>query len=352
MASIRHRPSAQHFFGLSGVLGVLRDGVGRLGVGIALIVASVSANDAHAQEPLVAIPTPPPVSGRSLAQPESINAADVMARLLLLQRNLERVRRFMGRYPPLPPVIRVAHATTTEVYFNSLNLLRRVMRLSFEQLRVEQQWDGELPEVVRPFDVYVNLDRILGRVLQIKAALGIDTAVAEVVQPATTTMTEVFNAIIETGALVNILLDHMTNNEETFRLLTLAVHATMPLHQAHTRKMMPEAPVFEPNKLPEQVFVELETCFTLTAQIANRLGVDVLSLQEVEGRRDASPDDVSELTVLLIAEIDRLLLASDLPRAPRRNLSFGRKFPSHGLQRARLLRAILEDLVAAEVPAR
>ncbi len=45
--------------------------------------------------------TPPPISGRNLAEPGTILPADVLARVELISANLELIRKFMGKTLPL-----------------------------------------------------------------------------------------------------------------------------------------------------------------------------------------------------------------------------------------------------------
>lgn len=294
--------------------------------------------------------TPAPVSGRSLARPETITEADALARLMLLRDNLELIRRDMGRYPAPKPLIHATRATVVDAYYAGINLRRRLSRLLFEQLRVDVEWRVLPKNDVRAFEVYGLMDGALAHGLRVKQALGIEHSVAERVQPETTSATDLFNAMTETGALVNVLLDKKTQARDAFLGATVVTHVVTQLHVALTNRLMPEEPPLVPNKMPDDVLREVRTCFGLVSRLAKTFEIEPLGFtiaDPADGRR-VSADDVLGLIVLMLAELNRIREKAGLERNVRQLATPERKFPSDVFQRTRLIVALLEDLLAAQ----
>ncbi len=293
--------------------------------------------------------TPPPVSGRRLSMPDSIVPADVLARVELLRANTELLRRYMGKPPAPEPLLGAMKAHPGEVYSQALNLHTRASRLAFEQVRVVRNDIMPISGTVRPADVFGVVDSALASVLLVKRELGIEEVVAEVAEPETTTPSEVFNAATHAGAEVNHLLDQQTSPSDVFQLVTAAVHAAAVLHATiPDGRNMPEEPPFEPDRMPADVFMRLRRCFELITLLANDKGIQVLMLEPVE--EDAarvSPNDVSDLAALIVEKLSDVHRRVPGARPPARAYYPGRRFPAHAYQRAGLLEAILDDLVAA-----
>ena len=310
----------------------------------------VFGGNAAAANAVQTITTPAPVSGRSLARPESITAADALARLILVRDNLELLRAYMGRYPAPAPLIRATQASVSEAYYAGINLRRRLSRLAFEQLRVDVEWRILPPGgVIRPFEVFGLMDGALVHVLRVKRSLGIDRSVPERLQPEDTTPTDLFNAMTETGGLVNVLLDKKTEARDAFLGATVVAHIAAELHVAFTNRLMPDEPDFVPGKTPPEVLTEIRACFELVARLARSFEVEPLlfTIAEPTDLRRVSPDDVLDLFVLMIAELDRITAKAALQRKERNLVPPGRRYPSHVYQRARFIKALLGDVVAS-----
>ena len=293
------------------------------------------------------ITTPAPVSGRNLARPDSITAADALARLTLVRDNLELIRMHMGRYPAPEPLARADRASVVDAYYRGINLRRRLARLVYEQLRVDAEWRVLPGNTVRPFEVFGLMDGALVQVLRVKQSLGIDQSIAEHVQQDQTTATDLFNALAETGALVNVLLDKKTEARDAFRIATLVAHMASQLHVALTRRLMPHEPELVHNKTPEDVFAEVKACSELVTRLAETFDVSPLRLTIADPRSDrpVSPDDVMDLLVLMLAELNRIMDKAGVTREQRDHVAPGRKFPSHVYQRTLFIKALVRELI-------
>ncbi len=79
----------------------------------------------------------------------------------------------------------------------------------------------------------------------------------------------------------------------------------------------------------------------------------VLTIAPVtEADREPTVMDVMALTVVIVAELDRLSQVMELPRPPVQPYAPLRKFPSHVYQRVELLKKILDDVAVAVAPAK
>lgn len=293
------------------------------------------------------ITTPPPISGRQITEPGSITAGDVMARLLLTHQTLEQIRIHMGKPAPPQPLIEVSEVKSLEVYFAALNLYRRGLRFGFERLRTTQDWETKPSLNPNQADTFLVIDGILSVALHVKHALGIETIALEHPQPETITSAEVFNQILTTGALLNKLLAKRTSPDDNFGILTFSVGQALQLHSHFSRKLMPDEGVLEKNKTPEDVLVELKTTFEELRRLGALVNVSMLTIKRTGIARPATPDDVSEILVLIAAELGRILIKNNMnPEIDGAWVGAG-QFPSHNVRRVKMLRQILSETADA-----
>lgn len=290
--------------------------------------------------------TPPPVSGRSLSQPGTITPSDVLARTKFLQEHLEQIRLAMGRPPPPEPLIRVDHAEPREVLFMAYNVRRRVAQLAYEHLRTHPDWREPLPPQIRAFEVYDFVDKSLIEVLNIQRHLGIETAVVEHAQDESVTPSQVFEALLRVGALVDVLTKKESDSTALFEPATYCVHIAQQVHLRLVQGRMPETPSFEPNKTPGDVFDRLVQVYERTRRLAEKAGRATLDLEVVEQERWVTTDEASDLLALVVAELLWLHGRVQGAEDPVAGYPVEGKLPSHLYQRLGLLQAILDDIDA------
>ncbi|MBL4633497.1 MAG: hypothetical protein JKY56_06485 [Kofleriaceae bacterium] len=299
---------------------------------------------AHAEKQIT---TPPPISGRQLSEPGSITAADVMARLLLTHQTLDQIRVHMGKPAPPQPLIEVSDVENVEVYFAALNLHRRGLRFGFERLRTRQAWDAKPSVAPNQADAFLVIDGILSVALHVKEALGIEAAIREHPQAETITGADVFNQILTTGALLNQLLEKRTGPDDNFGILTFSLIQALKLHSHFSRKLMPEEGALEKNKTPEDVLIELKTTFEELRKLGALVNVSMLTIRRTGRVRTATPDDVSEILVLVAAELGRILIATKINHTIDGAWVGASQFPSHNVRRVKMLRQILSETADA-----
>lgn len=304
---------------------------------------------AHADKQIA---TPPPISGRQLTEPDSITAADVMARLLLAHQSLEQIRVHMGKPAPPLPLIEVSEVKDVEEYFAALNLHRRGLRFGFERLRTRQEWDAKPSLAPNQADAFLVIDGILSVALQVKDALGIEAEAREQPQPETVTSTDVFNQILTTGALLNQLLEKRTGPDDNFGILTISLGLSLKLHAHFSRKLMPDEGPLEKNKTPDDVLIELKATFEELRKLGNLVNVSMLTIKRTGIVRTATPDDVSEIIILVAAELGRILIATKMNPAIDGAWVGAGQFPSHNVRRVKMLRQILSETADAATQVR
>jgi hypothetical protein len=295
--------------------------------------------------------TPPPISGRSLAEPETILPADVLARVELIRANVELIRRYMGFAVPPAPVLQVSSARARETYSQALNLERRANRLAFEQVRKFQKPSPALDKNIRGYDVFQIIDSVLESVLAVKTGMGIQTAVAEKLQSPDTVPAEVFNATVAAGNEINNLLSLETGSSDVYQTVTSAVHIAASLHiKIPDGPSFPEEPPFEPNKSPYEVFMRMQACFQLISELAMKQGIEPLEFNiPAERALLVQQNDVSDLAFLVVEELNGIHRRIPGAADPARAFYPGKKFAAHVYQRVGLLELILLDLVAANM---
>lgn len=313
---------------------------------VTLFVLSTAAPPADAQ---VQGSNLPPVSGRSLSNPDTIIPADVLARVELLRENVEWIRRYMGKRTPAKPLLRVESAQPFEVYAEAQYLRLRANRLVFDLLREVLAPSKRSMDETRPADVFAEIDAAFAAVMLVRRSFDIDEAIAEKPRPDTTTPSEVFNAAVAAGAELNQLLDSRTSPSDNFQFVTEAVHIAASLHTAIPNgPHFPEEPEFEPYKTGSDAYARLEHCRSLILRLAESQGAQLLELEITRSAETrVTPNDGGDLATLVVEELRYLHRRVPQAATPYSAHYPGRRYPSHVYQRLGLLERILDDLVEA-----
>ena len=298
------------------------------------------------------IEAPAPASGRGTTDSAELVAADVYARVELLQANVERLRKFMGQPEARPSPLKVSSAGAIEVYSIARNLERRANRLAFEQVRVVRPESPPPPASPRPGDIYAVVNSAFEAVLLTARELGVEPDLQEKAARLSVEPADVFNRTIAAASEIDVLLEVRTSPSDVFQLVTGAVHTAATLHVLIPEAPpFPEEPPFEPDKSPIDVFLRLQRCVDLVERIGSAKRMEMLDVEVIEARLErVRPADVGDLASLLAEEIRDLHRGFPEARAPVPAYYPGRRFPSHVYQRAGLLEQLLVDLADAYAP--
>lgn len=316
-------------------------------LGVAILLGANLPTTAAAQT-ADRVEIPPVVSGRGLVNPEELEPADALARVRLIHAHLDAIRTYMGVAVPPPPVTRASDVASRQVLFLGYNLARRADQLSFEHLRAPPQPFPSQEGEASPAKVVVMLNRSLAVVLRVEQTLGIAPKIEEARAPEDTTPTQVFNALIKTGALMNALLEERTTPTVVQRGLTVALTLATRLHVENTRRFLPELPAFEPNKSPPDAYREVQRAMETTVAISTQAEVPSLTLEvEDDAVSRATSDDVMDLVVILVAEIIHLREFATGKRTQLSPVMQPRSYPSHNVQLGAHLNLVLSSVARA-----
>jgi len=294
--------------------------------------------------------SPPPISGGTVER-DTIQPADVLARVQLFHQQLESIRLEMGK-PQDPRHMQLAtNAHPHEVYFQALTLYIKADRLALELTGST----GLKPilvsaEEISPYHVWLLVNAAYRRLLVIKTELNIPESFLERASPDTTTPTEVGRAIVQANRQLNVMLRQQFSPSEVFQQLEAARQYAQALLEGFGRNQdSTSLPPFQRGKTPTDVFLQLIRCFEQLEELAKVSGVSILHLDGAAARKvvpefQVQPSDVYDLATLLLSDLayihGKKYRGQTMPTVPFP----GTKFPSHVFQLARGLQQQLDDL--------
>jgi len=294
--------------------------------------------------------SPPPISGRHVER-DSIQPADVLARVQLFHQQLESIRIEMGKPHDTRQMHLATNARPHEVYFQALTLYIKADRFALELTGST----GLKPipvsaEEISPYHVWLLVNAAYRRLLVIKTELNIPESFTERASPATTTPTEVGRAIVRANRQLNVMLQRRFSPSEVYQQLEAARHYAQALLEGFgANQDSASLPPFQRGKTPTDVFLQLIRCFEQLEEFANVSGVSILHIDGSAARKVApefqvQPSDVYDLATLLLSDLayihGKKYRGQTIPPVPFP----GTKFPSHVFQLARGLQQQLDDL--------
>jgi hypothetical protein len=271
----------------------------------------------------------------------------LFARVLFARKEIEAIRLEMGEPRSESSGIAVTNAGTREVFFAAQNMFEKANRLSFEQVRETAPPPGTPVGEILPFDISVVITATLMRLRAVKAKLGISEPTTEPQTIGMKTPSEVFVAVNEANRQLDLLLDQRVGPSDVFQKVTLAIgYAARLLARFPGQSRIPEAPPFERQKFPADVYRRLLACFDTVRSVMKDSGLDTLELHTVDGGGYGwvTTDDTYELASLIVADLSYLHSQIPAVRPPHNVYYPGRKVQAHVYQRAGILEAQLHNL--------
>jgi len=294
--------------------------------------------------------SPPPISGRHVER-DSIQPADVLARVQLFHQQLESIRIEMGKPQDTRQMHLATNARPHEVYFQALTLYIKADRFALELTGST----GLKPipvsaEEISPYHVWLLVNAAYHRLVVVKAELDIPESFLEKPSNDTTTPTDVGRAIVQANRQLNVMLQQRFSPSEVYQQLEAARHYAQALLEGFGRNQdSPSLPPFQRGKTPTDVFLQLIRCFEQLEEFANVSGVSILHIDGSAARKVApefqvQPSDVYDLATLLLSDLayihGKKYRGHTIPTVPFP----GTKFPSHVFQLARGLQGQLDEL--------
>ncbi len=277
-----------------------------------------------------------PMLGESLISPH-----DVYNQVMHIRKELETIRRFIGKPKDARGEIDVNNASPREVYFQAVTLLNKANRLHYDFLRTMSE-----PVVVKyadlfPADVYGLVSSALIKIREIKFKLDVEEVYTLPEQGVIKEPTDVLRSIVQANRQLNILLDIPYTPNDVFQKVVVAINNASLL----TGAGIPDLPEFECCKKPRDVHQRLFKCFKVIEDIFRIKGLKMLTLSINEDEfMNTVPGDVYDLATMINSELAELNHVSGNKLAHLEQYA-GRKFPSHVYQQAGILETLLLDLL-------
>ena len=302
--------------------------------------------------------------GTEAGQPAPAGAeaenAPLATEISVFNRDLERLRRFMGAPRAGELDIGIRDAIPRDLYFQALTLWEQTDRLSFEVSRTRAQAPSPPAGDIGLQDVLTRLRAAHQLLQQIMQSLQI--ADPSAASESDTAPADHFNAILNLNRQLNLLLERHISPSDVYQEVTLAIaYSARLLARYPDAVRIPAEPPFEPDKLPSDVYFRLTECLQSIVRIFDRLGLAVLSIDTRQTVLDhLQPGDVYLIVAMIVSQLDFLYKHLAIAQPPPQPIYPGLKFPAHTYQRAGILQAqlhqleryLVSDQAAQSVPSR
>lgn len=282
---------------------------------------------------------------------KTIEPGHVLARVLVLEAEIDLVRAEMGRPTDARGHITISNAAPREVYFEALALFRKADRFSFERIGSQ----GALPHPpspgdIAPADVRNVIDAALACLRAVKSRMNIPETAAEPAVVADTQPSDVFRAVARVSRQLNVLLDNPFVPDDVFQQVTLALGYAAPVLAKVSTDAAPARPDFERKKRPADVYKRLWNGFAALRRAFASLELECSELGAPGYEDDEiAPSDVYDLASLLVSEL--VFLHSTVPGvSPPSAAEFyevERRLPAHVFQYVGHLGAYIDAIAAA-----
>ena len=273
--------------------------------------------------------------------------SDVFFEVQRINRGLERLRLHMGAPKATPLNIQIHKAAPHDVYYQAKALFQKINRLSFEIVRQQEQAPPLPGKLILPANVLILLKGAHRSLHHVLADLKIPyCADMKPASDAPKTPSHVFRAVLAMNRQINELLERRFSSSDVYMELTLAIgYASRQLAQYPGSIRIPDAPAFEKEKRPSDVYFRLLDCLEIISRIYKKAGLEMLVI-DTSGIDEESitPSDVFDMASLIVARLDFLHKELGLVKMPREVFYLGRKYPSDVYQQAGILEKQLKQL--------
>ncbi len=249
----------------------------------------------------------PPISGHAITL-ETINPADVLSRVNLATKQLEQIRTALNLPLANQLNIEVSEAQPREVYFQALAFYGRVNRFTFERLSVfneEPNITFATGKALKPYHVWQITDRASIQLSAISNNLSIADTLKEQEVAKTTSPSDVFMALLQINRQLDVMLEQPYSPNDVYQQVTLGVHYMAKILSSYSViSRIPEAPEFNINKKPSDVWLLLADSFNLLRDVAQNYGEKTLLIKADNNVFDTiRPGDVYQYAALLVSEL-------------------------------------------------
>ncbi len=274
---------------------------------------------------------------------EDIKPADCYVRASYLAKELELVRREMGRPQETRSAVTVTGASPRECWFQALAVFRKADRLCNEVAADPVASVPHAPPIhdIKPGHVLQVIDAAVREVGEVKRTLGITESVDPPARDAKHTPSDVYGALATLDRQLNLLLAQPFSPSDVFQQLSLAVAYAARLGAEHASSQ------FQRGKRPADCYERLSGCLEQTRKLIKKAGQPVIESTPPPGDPSSVlPSDVYDLASLILGEVAFLHSTTKGAQAPYpfEGNTPGRKLPSHVWQLAGVLEQQLTQL--------
>lgn len=278
---------------------------------------------------------------------QAIVNLDVYHQTIRMADDVELIREFTGRSFDDSPRLPASEVSQRELYLQAQTLFRKANQLAQELAGINRQAAPPAPEgEIQPADTLAVVAAAYEQIQQVKSALGIEEELESEVRGSPISTTGVFMAIIDLNRQLNLVIDRPIRAEDVFEEVSLAViYTAATLSTVAGVAELPSPPAFDGHKRPADVYARLLACIDVVSEVADKAGVQVLSLSSRRNLPDdIEPGHVYDIARILVADLATIgeelgseASSPDLPRPPR-------IFPTQVYQRAGILLQQLQAL--------
>jgi hypothetical protein len=271
----------------------------------------------------------------------SVEPADCFVRASHLAKEVELIRKEMGRPSETRGAVSVTGASPRECWFQALAVFRKADRLCAELAGdpvASVPYAPPIHEIV-PGDVLKVIDAAGRELAEVKQALSIGETVDPPARDASKTPSDVFGVLATLDRQINLLLARQFAPADVFQQVSMAVAYVARLGAS------PKDSSFVRGKRPADCYERLQGCLELARGLVKKAGHAVIERAPVAGD-GALPSDVYDLATLVLGEVAFLhAIAKNAPAPyPFEGNEPGRKLPSHVWQLAGVLEQQLQTL--------
>ncbi len=285
------------------------------------------------------------------AEAREIEPADVFTRVALLRGELELLRYEMGKPKSYQPEIKVAGAVAREVYAQAIALFELANRFCYEHTQELAKPPDRQEGKIIPTHVFDLVNAALNQIGIVKLKYNINEQIQELPRDPRMTPSDVYRSIINAQRQLNILLDRQVTPTDVYLEVTTAIeHASRLLLFFPDAESLPATPHFERGKVPVDVYYRLVRCYGILQNIAERSGIKILKLEEINIDSDRIDllqlNDNHYIATLIVSEFSYLsqLMGNEPTLLTDFTYFLERRFPSHVYQKLGVLEEQLVEL--------
>jgi hypothetical protein len=290
----------------------------------------------------------PPASGAEVSL-DGLTPADVLARVKVIQEELEQIRFETGKPPFSIKAVSVKSALPRQVLFQASSMFAKSSMLLFELTGLRPPpLSTRIAKDVRPGQVWMTANDTYRTLLMLRSVLQIPNVPREIVQDPETTPADVLVAVVATNRMLQHLLNTGPSSRDVLERVLVAEAVIARLLQDFPGSAIRSPGPLQRGKSPADVYLVLYGNLNLLTKIAGHYDFETIqpgpsvTLSKAE-KASLNPSRVYDMATLIASELiylDATQSDVELPTAEISNYIL----PSHVYQHAEALRLNMLEL--------